>query len=68
MGPCNSVRELMSQEKPVKQPVKAAAVVSKPGKRKGPLPLWLAELLVIFGTVGTLYAVIRWCATPSIEY
>ena len=58
----------MSQEKPVKQPVKAAAVVSKPGKRKGPLPLWLAELLVIFGTVGTLYAVIRWCATPSIEY
>lgn len=33
---------------------------SSPGKRKGPLPLWLAEILVILGLGGTLYATARW--------
>lgn len=43
-----------------------AAVAAKAGKRKGPLPLWLAELLVIFGLGGILYAVIRWWASQRI--
>lgn len=58
------MRKQLLQEKAAKKPVKAAAIASKPGKRKGPLPLWLAELLVIFGIVGILYAVARWCALP----
>lgn len=49
------------QAAPAKEAVKAASQqVAKPGKRRGPLPLWLAEILVILGISGLLYAVIRW--------
>ncbi|EIE22643.1 hypothetical protein COCSUDRAFT_63785 [Coccomyxa subellipsoidea C-169] len=58
--PLPSRSEPAEKEAPAKKPVKAAAVVSKPGKRQGPLPLWLAELLVIFGLAGILYSVVRW--------
>jgi len=33
---------------------------SKPGKRKGPLPLWLAEIIVILGIGGVLFATAKW--------
>lgn len=49
------------QAPPVKEAAKAAKEVARPGKRKGPLPLWLAEIFVIAGISGLLYAVIRWC-------
>ena len=38
----------------------AAHVKSKPGKRKGPLPLWLAEIIVILGISSVLYATAKW--------
>ena len=49
------------QAPPAKEAVKAAKEVARPGKRKGPLPLWLAEIFVIAGISGLLYAIIRWC-------
>jgi len=40
----------------VAQPVEAG----RPGKRRGPLPLWLVELVVIAAVPGLLYALLRW--------
>ncbi len=40
----------------VAQPAEAG----RPGKRRGPLPLWLVELVVIAAVPGLLYALLRW--------
>jgi hypothetical protein len=37
-----------------------AAAATKPGKRRGPLPLWLAEVLVLAAYVGGFLAVTRY--------
>ena len=44
----------------VKEPARKAAEAVKPGKRRGPLPLWLVELVVIAAVPGLLYALLRW--------
>ncbi len=38
--------------KPVAKPAPAKPAASKPGKRRGPLPLFLAQLLVLLGLGG----------------
>ena len=42
------------------EPARKAAEAVKPGKRRGPLPLWLVELVVIAAVPGLLYALLRW--------
>ena len=41
-------------------PAKPTQAVTKPGKRRGPLPLWLVEMVVIAAVPGLLYALLRW--------
>ena len=48
------------QELPTKSATAAVKEAAKPGKRKGPLPLWLAEIFVIAGLSGLLYALVKW--------
>ena len=45
---------------PTKSATAAVKEAAKPGKRKGPLPLWLAEIFVIAGLSGLLYALVKW--------
>ena len=52
--------DIPMQELPVKSAAAAVKEAAKPGKRKGPLPLWLAEIFVILGISGILYAITRW--------
>jgi hypothetical protein len=47
------VQPAVKQAAPAPKPV-------KPGKRKGPLPLWLAEIIVILGLGGILFATAKW--------
>ena len=44
----------------MKEPARKAVEAVKPGKRRGPLPLWLVELVVIAAVPGLLYALLRW--------
>ena len=44
----------------LKEPARKAAEAVKPGKRRGPLPLWLVELVVIAAVPGLLYALLRY--------
>jgi hypothetical protein len=57
---------------PVKQEIKKqevkkpqAAAPSKPGKRRGPLPLWFAEILALSAYVGLFLAVTKYSKQSS---
>lgn len=48
-----------------KQEVKKQAAPSKPGKRRGPLPLWFAEILALGAYVGLFLAVTKYSQQSS---
>lgn len=50
---------------PVKQEVKKQAASSKPGKRRGPLPLWFAEILALGAYAGLFLAVTKYSQQSS---
>ena len=59
--PMQSLRELcLVILQPAAKQAATVAMKSKPGKRKGPLPLWLAEIIVILGIGGVLFATAKW--------
>ena len=60
MEQCDHLESSAWSLQPAAKQAAPVAMKSKPGKRKGPLPLWLAEIIVILGIGGVLFATAKW--------